>query len=212
MPISEFIAGQLSRPSGVVGRLVMGPMWNGRNRALNEAAFEALALRAQDRVLEVGFGGGYLLGRMAVVVNEGLLAGVDASMAMARACRRRHRALLESGLLEISCAGAESLPYPNGRFSKVCSVNSIFYWGNAARAMAEFGRVLNEAGMLVLCFTCRESLAGRGFSQHGLSLYDGEQVQEMMALAGFQEVQSARLSDRHRQFLCMRTRKQPASA
>ena len=39
-------------------------------------------LPAQGRVLEVGFGGGYLLGLMSTVVTVGFLAGVDRSPAM----------------------------------------------------------------------------------------------------------------------------------
>ena len=78
---AKFLAGQLGRPSGVWG-LVLAPIWNKRNAALNDVAFQALALSPQDRVLEVGFGGGYLLGRMAQVVTAGFLAGVDVSPSM----------------------------------------------------------------------------------------------------------------------------------
>jgi arsenite methyltransferase len=177
MSLPRLIAGQLRQPSGIVGHLFMGPLWNRRNSALNDAAFDTLALSAQDRVLEVGFGGGYLLGRISNVVTDGLLAGVDASTAMVSSCQRRYRSLIQKGAIEVSCARAESLPYPAGHFTRVCSVNSIFYWQNAAQAIAEFSRVLASGGLLVLCFTCKESLATRGFARHGLILYDGEEVQ-----------------------------------
>lgn len=190
----------------------MGPLWNSRNRALNDAAFDALALSAQDRVLEVGFGGGYLLGRMSKVITGGFLAGVDASPAMVSFCQRRYRSLIRKGTLEVSCARAESLPYPAGHFSRVVSVNSIFYWQNAAQALAEFDRVLAEGGLLVLCFTGKESLATRGFARHGLSLVDGEEVQSMMEQAGFHNIQTVLASDRHREFLCLSGRKNPAPA
>jgi len=207
MPLSRLIAEQLNHPAGIVGHLLIGPLWNRRNSALNDAAFDALALCAQDRVLEVGFGGGYLLGRMSKVVTDGLLAGVDASTAMVGACQRRYRSLIQKGALEIGCARAESLPYPVGHFTRVCSVNSIFYWQNATQAIAEFGRVLADGGLLVLCFTCKESLATRGFSQHGLILYSGGQVQSMLELAGFRNIQTVLSSDQHREFLCMSGRK-----
>ncbi len=208
MSLSRLIAEQLSHPSGIFGHLLIGPLWNSRNSALNDVAFDTLALSAQDRVLEVGFGGGYLLGRMSRVVTDGLLAGVDASPAMVSFCQRRYRSLIQEAALEVSCAEAESLPYPGGHFTKLCSVNSIFYWHNAVQAIAEFGRVLASGGLLVLCFTCRESLATRGFSRHGLILYDGEEVQSMMERSGFGDVQAVLSSDQHREFLCLSGRKQ----
>lgn len=212
MPLAKSIARQLNHPSGILGHLLIGPLWNRRNVSLNDTAFSTLALCAQDRVLEVGFGGGYLLGRMSKVVTDGLLAGVDASRAMVSACQRRYRSLIQEGALEVSCARAESLPYPVGHFTKLCSVNSIFYWQNAGEAMAEFGRVLADGGLLVLCFTCKESLATRGFARHGLYLYDREEVQSIMTLVGFRNIQLVLSSDQHREFLCMSGRKGSVAA
>jgi ubiquinone/menaquinone biosynthesis C-methylase UbiE len=182
-------------------------LWNTRNVALNDAAFECLALKPGDRVLEVGFGGGYLLGCMAAVLSEGLLAGVDASPAMVAFCEKRHRRLIEQGRLELRCASAESLPYPPNYFTRACSVNSIFYWQNAARAIAELWRVLAEGGTLVLCFTCKQSLGDRAFAAHGLVLYEGDEVQRMMEAAGFQQIRLLRAADQHREFTCVVGRK-----
>jgi ubiquinone/menaquinone biosynthesis C-methylase UbiE len=174
---------------------------------LNEVALERLALPPDGRVLEVGFGGGYLLGRMAGIVTDGSLAGVDASPAMVRFCSRRFRPLIAAGKIELKCAKAESLPYPSGGFARACSVNSIFYWEDAPRAFSEMWRVLEANGLLVICFTCRTSLETRGFSRHGLALYDAEDVSRMMEAAGFDEILVTRASDKHREFWCMSGRK-----
>ena len=77
MTLSKLIARQLSNPTSVIGHLIAGPLWNRRNSRLNDAAFEALGLTPDDRVLEIGFGGDYLMGRMAAIVTAGFLAGVD---------------------------------------------------------------------------------------------------------------------------------------
>jgi SAM-dependent methyltransferase len=115
--LAKLIAKQLGRPSGLPGTLVLAPLWNRRNSALNDVAFESLALHPRDRVLEVGFGGGYLLERMAAVLTEGFLAGVDSSPAMVAFCEKRQRSLIEAGKLELKCAKAEALPYPAASFT-----------------------------------------------------------------------------------------------
>lgn len=60
MSIAKFLARELGNPSTIMGRLYLAPMWNRRNAALNNTAFEHLELQSHDRVLEIGFGGGYL--------------------------------------------------------------------------------------------------------------------------------------------------------
>ena len=207
--LAKLQAQQLGHPTGLFGKLILAPLWNRRNSALNDVAFERLALRPDDRVLEVGFGGGYLIGRMAAVVTEGRLAGVDVSPAMVDVCSSRFRALIQAGRLDLQCASAESLPYPDGHFTKVCTVNSIFYWPDAQQAIRELSRVLEPGGRLVMCFTCPESLRGKSFARRGLRLYQAEQVEQMMRTAGLAQVSVTRHADRHRQFWSMVGQKHP---
>lgn len=174
---------------------------------MNDVAFNSLALRPGDRVLEVGFGGGQLLGRMGGVITDGFLAGVDVSPAMVAFCEKRYRSLIQEGKLELRCAGTESLPYPSSYFTKACSVNSIFYWQNAPQAISELWRVLAEGGMLVLCFTCKGSLEKRGFANSGITLYKAEKVQQMMETSDFHSMRMVRASDKHREFVCATGRK-----
>jgi ubiquinone/menaquinone biosynthesis C-methylase UbiE len=205
MTLSRFMAEQLSNPSGMAGSLVAF-VWNRRNAAMNDAVFDSLALISTDRVLEVGFGGGYLLGRMSAMITNGLVVGVDISPAMVAFCERRYRTLLKKGSLELRYATVESLPFPAEYFSKACTVNSIFYWQDVQRALSELQRVLTKDGLLVLCFTCKESLENRNFARH-VHLYEAEEVEQMAVSCGFQ-VSTQPLSDKHRKFLCLTAKKQ----
>lgn len=184
---------------GPLGRLVLAPLWNRRNAALNDVALESLALEAGDRILEVGYGGGYLLSRMLETVTEGRVAGADASPAMAAACRRRFVREIDAGLAEIRQAPAEALPFGDGAFGKIVSVNSLFYWDDLERGFGEMARVLAPGGLLVLCFTRRESLEGRS-GLRGARLFDLGEVEEALGRAGFTEMAAAELADRHRRF------------
>jgi ubiquinone/menaquinone biosynthesis C-methylase UbiE len=209
--IGRFIARQLGHPSSVIGPLVLAPLWNGRNRALNDMALEALSLSAGDTVLEVGFGGGYLLEQLLRRSTSARVAGIDASGAMTAHCRRRFRSDLRAGRLELQRASAGAIPYEAGAFDKVVSVNSLFYWPDVARGIAECWRVTRAGGALVLVFTSSGSLEGRSFARHGLSLHDGPEMRGMMEGVGFAECGVSKLHDAHRQYWCVKGIK-PASA
>src|SRR5512144_1259378 len=118
----EFVAGQLRNPSGAFGRYVMPGFFNRSSAAINQTTLAALALEAEDRVLEVGFGGGELIANIEPFVPEGSVAGVDLSPDMVAACTKRFASLVKAGRIELNCAGAEELPYTDGRFTKACTV------------------------------------------------------------------------------------------
>ncbi len=200
---AQFIARQLSHPSGVIGRWILGPLWNRRNHALNEVALAQLALQADDRVLEVGFGGGYLLGRMSAVITHGFIGGVDVSATMVEQGQTHYRTLIETGKIDLKVGTADRLSYPDRHFTKVVSVNSIFYWPDIPNALAELARVLSKQGRLVLCFTSKDSLQQKDFARHGLTLYDGDEVQRLLAATHFHDIDVTRHADRHRSFWCV---------
>lgn len=205
MERSRFVAERLANPTGALGSLT-ALVWNRRNVALNDTALELLALQPADRVLEIGFGGGYLLDRMAAIVRGGLLAGVDISPTMVRDVEKRLRRRSKTSNLDLKCAPAEALPYPDGHFTKVCSVNSIFYWRDIEKGLREIARVLEVGGQLVLCFTSKESLQKRGFAGQ-LKLIDPQALAAMLQASGLQWMSTTTHADKHRSYFGMTARK-----
>ncbi len=89
MNLMQVLASQLSHPLGIPGKYFLGPIWNIRNRQLNDVTLSELALVENDKVVDLGFGGGYLLGRIIPRVGQGFAAGLDSSFAMVESCRLR---------------------------------------------------------------------------------------------------------------------------
>ncbi len=201
MSFSQYLARQLGNPSSLAGRF-LAPMWNRRNRALQDAALASLALNRKDRVLEVGCGGGSLLSRIAEVTTEGIVVGLDVSRAMVSHCERKHRSLVTSGRLALTCASAEAIPYPDTHFTKICTVNSVFYWPDALGAFAEFWRLLDVPGTLVVCFTRGASLRQKRFARH-IRMYEPQEVMGLMSSCGFEDLRCRFASDRYREFACV---------
>ena len=205
MAISRLVANQLGNPTGIFSKLAT-LVWNRRNAALNDTAFELLALQPTDRVLEIGFGGGYLLKRMAARVTDGWLAGVDISPAMVANGEKRYETAIRSGRLELKSGAAESIPYPDQNFTKACSINSIFYWRDIKQGLREIWRVLEQDGKIVLCFTDKRSLEKKGFAKE-IKLFDGNDIELLLKEIGFQDTEILSFADQYRQYTCVTAKK-----
>jgi arsenite methyltransferase len=77
--VRPLIARHLSQPTGVLGRIV-GRLMNRNNAKMNAFAVKLLELTPDDRVLEVGFGGG--VGLPSLIATAAYVAGVDRSPVM----------------------------------------------------------------------------------------------------------------------------------
>ena len=96
----EFVARQSACPSGLLGRLI-GHVMARETVTANETALELLELQPADHVLEVGFGHGAMIARVAAAVSGGRVAGVDPSAEMCRMAGRRNRRAVASGKVEL---------------------------------------------------------------------------------------------------------------
>jgi len=107
----EFVARQSACPSGLLGRLIGHVMARETVTAI-ESALELLEAQPADHVLEVGFGHGATIARVAAAVSGGLVAGVDPSAEMCRMAARRNRRAVARGKVELR---HPSLPGLSGR-------------------------------------------------------------------------------------------------
>jgi ubiquinone/menaquinone biosynthesis C-methylase UbiE len=160
---------QFSGPSGPLGWLAGGLM-AGMNGPLNAWAVDLLELSPRDRVLEVGYGPGLAIERIAARTREGLVVGVDCSELMRRQAARRNRAGLDAGRVQLHVGSAGRLPLSDTRFTHALAVNSLQFWPDLPAALAELRRVLLPQGRLVLVLRMRREAAGRfDRSRHGMT-------------------------------------------
>lgn len=57
-------------------------------------------------------------------------------------------------------------PYPDGYFTKVCTVNTIYFWADADAVLSELRRVLATGGRLVVCFNPKVTAEKLPFTKH----------------------------------------------
>lgn len=190
-----FISSQLARPSGLFGRLFTARWLEKANVGMNALTLESLALKPGDRLLELGFGSGYLLEQVLRNRLCDFAAGVDLSPEMVERVGRRLRAAIKAGKAQIRCGDIESIPFADGEFSALCTVNTLYFWKDPHRALAECRRVLKAGGRLALCFNAKSDMLKWPGHSHGFTLYELAEVEAMLAAAGFSSIATASGND-----------------
>src|SRR5947209_4513550 len=98
----ELATRMFGRPQGVLGRLG-GRLMAGMNADFGGWVAGLLAIGTRERVLEVGFGSGAVIEKLASLAPDGHIAGVDASVEMVAQARKRNAEAVRSGLVELHC-------------------------------------------------------------------------------------------------------------
>ena len=140
---------QFMQPTGWRGR-VIGRLMAIKNEEIIRFAVECLNLQPDDHVMEVGFGSGTAIERIAARIGTGHVSGVDRSPTMVQQATTRNRRAIEQGLVELLEGDVAKLSYEDGRFSKVLAVNTFHIWPNQRAGLLEIRRVLQRGGCLLL--------------------------------------------------------------
>jgi SAM-dependent methyltransferase len=135
------------RPHGREARATYGA--DDAHSFLWEPVLEALALGPDDRLLDVGCGGGSFLQRARE--SGCAIAGLDHSRDMVRVARAKTGARIE-------LAEATAMPFGDGEFTAVSCLVAFFFFSEPVAALREMRRVLDpERGRLAVMTTAPEA-------------------------------------------------------
>ena len=190
----EFIARQSGRPSGLLGRLI-GYIMSYETASANEAAITQLDPRATDRVLEIGFGHGRTIERLAAAVPGGFVAGLDVSDDMLQMATRRCRSLIAAGRVRLTLGDSAAISYPTGSFDKVLAVHTIYFWSQPLADLQEVRRVLRPGATFVIGFRPKGDPGTAEFPASVYTFYTPDEVISLLRHAGFGEVTATAGSD-----------------
>ena len=185
MNFSTFFSKQARRPEGLFGRIVMSIVFDQGNTFLNNFVSDLMCVQIDDRIIEIGCGTGKLIYKMAQKMDKGLIEGVDFSRAMVSVAQKRNKKNIAKGKVKILEGDFDNMPYEKEKFSKACSVNTLYFLPSPVYTANKIADILKPDGIFILAFEDIEQLKQRKLNQDVFHLYSKDEVQDLLINSGF---------------------------
>ncbi len=130
---------------------------------VSQSCLDQLALKPGQRALEIGYGTGHCLVRMAKAVGpDGKVYGIDLSEGMQAQARQRLERDHLAAIVELYCGDATHLPYPDASMDAVFMsfTLELFDKPEIPKVLAESKRVLHAGGRIGVAALTKEGKDG----------------------------------------------------
>ena len=184
---SKILSYQARKPTGVIGRYLMTRIFNNANADLNALVKETLDIKNTDRLLEIGFGPGKLINEMAEIASEGIVEGIDFSVAMLKEASKANKHHILNGKVRLHNGECRHLPFDNESFDKLCSTNTLYFWNEPDKYFSEMYRMMKPGGKLVIGFRDDKQMGDLNLHEDIFTTYSLDEVVNLLSNAGFSE-------------------------
>lgn len=184
---TEYIGSQFGNPHGFVGKICCVIM-NVINRAMYKNTVSAMDIKSGDKVLDIGYGNGYLLQLIYKKCNAELY-GIDISEDMKIQATKRNKKAVKNGQLFLRVGDCCDLPYEDNMFSGVSSINTVYFWNDTIKGLTEIKRVLKPNKSFYNVVYTKEWLDALSYTKKGFKKYEPAQLVEFGKAAGFEKIE-----------------------
>ena len=186
MSFSKFFSEQARKPDGLFGRTIMSLVFDRGNAFLNDFVSELMSVQPYDRIIEIGFGTGNLIKKMAQHIDKGFIEGVDLSDTMVSIAQKRNQDSIGKGKVKIFKGNFDEIAYEKEIFTKACSVNTLYFWLKPEHTAKKIAKILKPEGKLILAFEDIKQLEQKKLDKNIFHLYTKSEVKNLLINAGFE--------------------------
>jgi SAM-dependent methyltransferase len=202
---------QCQKPSGWIGRFIVWNM-NSRHSRLTDWGLSQIEVKRQNKVLDVGCGGGKTVNKLAALAREGKVFGIDYSDVSVSVAKKLNAHSIEQGRVEIHEASVLELPFDEDAFDLVTAVETHFWWPDLLAGLREIFRVLKPGGTLILIAeiykgakTKTAQLAEKYIPLIGMKLLTPDEHRALLTEVGYMNIQI--VTEEKRGWICAVGRK-----
>lgn len=187
MNITKYIAEQFGKPTGI-GGIISTFFMNRMNQMQYKSVMNNLNSSEKDKVLDIGFGNGYLIEHLAKK-NQGDFYGIEISDDMLKNGCKRNSELIKQGKVHLTKGNVMNIPFENSIFDKIYTVNTVYFWEDLDKSLSEIKRVLKPNGIFINAIYSKQWLDNNKYTQYGYSKYTTQELEEATLLNGLHFLQ-----------------------
>ena len=191
MRLLKRLLGQCKKPSGRFGRFLARGM-NLGHAGLTKWGLSFVDIAGDIDALDIGCGGGRTVARLAGIITNGKIFGIDYSPDAVAVARKRNRALIRDGRVEIFEETVSSMRFSDGAFDLITAIETHYFWPDLVNDLKEVHRVAKQDGqLLIVGAVYKDEKRGRRNQRIvdaiGMTYLSIEEFREVLEGVGFSE-------------------------
>jgi ubiquinone/menaquinone biosynthesis C-methylase UbiE len=171
----KYIGGNFGNPNGVVGKMSTKLM-NIINQRQYKAIFDNINLENNDIILDIGFGNGYFINKLLRKNIKINVYGIEISHDMLNNVSKKYNKFIKNNLLKLSLENIINTSFENNTFSKIYTINTIYFWNNLEKCFSEIKRILKPKGIFLNAIYTKEYLDKIIYTKYGFNKYSIEDM------------------------------------
>lgn len=188
--LSKFFS-NARKPEGFLGKLMVNGMNGGGHAAMANWALAMVTIGRDDRILDIGCGGGANIARLLQRTLQGSVTGIDFSLVSVRKSTKVNAKAIQEGRCKVLEGNVANLPFHEGSFDMVTAFETIYFWPDIEHCFNEVKKVLKPGGQFVIVNESDGSgeMDAKWESMiEGMHTYTPEEVRHHLTNVGFRDL------------------------
>lgn len=193
MNIKKYVAEQFQKPTGFLGVLSAFVM-NRMNQMQYKCVFDNLYSSTKDKILDIGFGNGYLINHLAKK-KEGQFYGIEISDDMLKSGEKRNSQLIKQERIHLRKGNVMDIPFEDSFFDKIYTVNTAYFWNDIDKSLSEIKRVLKPNGIFINAIYSKQWLDNIKYTQYGFTKYTLDDLEKAILRNGLNKYKTIEIKE-----------------
>ncbi|MBE6500112.1 MAG: class I SAM-dependent methyltransferase [Methanobrevibacter thaueri] len=182
---------QCMKPHGEEGIETIKNM-NENHKDISEFAFECVNIGKNDRILDIGCGGGVNIEKFLKITNNNV-DGLDYSEVSVAQSMKRNQNSVDNNRCKVIQADVSDMPIDDESYDLVSGFETIYFWPDIKNTFKEVYRIIKPNGQFMIA----QGTDGTHPDDEkwlntveGMSVYTKNELEEYLLNAGFKSVES----------------------
>ena len=185
--LKRMISAHFKKPSGLIGRFTSRLMVKG-NKSNYDVLLRDMNIQPGDKILEIGYGPGIGINRIAAKCTSCEICGIDFSKLMYHKATAMNKAFIDSGHVRLLYGEFVNTAINITGLDKIFCINVVYFWNDLQPPFKKIKSLLKQDGKFYFYMAHPDFLRKLNPADDIFNKYSIEQVTAALSSAGFTNI------------------------